>query len=188
MTKLRSQLKASIAQLSELESLNCALRDQIMEHQHRITSLQRSLEMESCRNQDLMAENNQLIQAQNELINRHPTSTIVMVGKPLTEELFEVETDDAVTVIATGVAHPNNNSTTLDDFREISLPSTPTVIEGCTDVFEEHFKVLESLESYLESQQLIGAVSEDESGISTSPSIHEVIKKTILELKFIVLN
>lgn len=178
MTKLRSQLKASIAQLSELESLNCALRDQIMEHQHRITSLQRSLEMESCRNQDLMAENNQLIQAQNELINRHnPTSTIVMVGKPLTEELFEVETDDAVTVIATGVAHPNNTSTTLDDFREISLPTTPTVIEGCTDIFEEHFKVLESLESYLESQQLIGAVSEDESGISTSPSIHEVIFK-----------
>jgi len=42
---------------------------------------------------------------------------------------------------------------TLDDFREISLPNTPTVLDGCNDVFEEHFKVLESLESYLETQQ-----------------------------------
>ena len=44
-------------------------------------------------------------------------------------------------------------------------------------VFEEHFKVLESLESYLETQNLAGATAEDndESGISTSPSIHEVV-------------
>lgn len=171
VTKLRAQLNISLAQLNELESLNCALREQIVEHQNRISSLQRSLEMESCQSQDLAAENSRLIQAQAELMSHHhpSSSTIVMVGKPLTEELFEAETDDppAVTV----------STTTLDDFQEISLPSTPTVVDGCTDVFEEHFKVLESLESYLESQQLIGtAVSEDESGISTSPSIHEVSK------------
>lgn len=163
---MRSQLSASMVQLNELESLNCALRDQIVEHQHRMSSLERSLEMETCQNQDLAAENSRLIQ---ELMNsRGAASTItVTVGKPLTEELLEVESDDAPTATVIVPA-------TLDDFREISLPSTPTVVDGCADVFEEHFKVLESLESYLETQQLIGTLSEDESGISTSPSIHEV--------------
>ena len=48
-------------------------------------------------------------------------------------------------------------------------------MDGCSDVFEEHFKVLESLENYLESQNLVEAAEDnDESGISTSPSIHEV--------------
>lgn len=84
-------------------------------------------------------------------------------GKPLTEELLEVEL----------AAYAD---ATLDDFREISLPNTPTVLDGCTNVFDEHFKVLESLESYLEAQHLVAAAEDNDqsSGISTSPSIHEV--------------
>jgi len=83
-------------------------------------------------------------------------------GKPLTEELLEVEL----------AAYAD---ATLDDFREISLPNTPTVLDGCTNVFDEHFKVLESLENYLEAQHLVAAEDNDQSsGISTSPSIHEV--------------
>ena len=161
VTKLRSQLTTSLAQLNELESLNCQLREQIVEYQNRISSLQRSLDKESSNNQNLAAENSRLALAQIEMMT---------VAKPLTEELFEVESDE-------GCTSPVVVITTLDDFQEISLPSTPTVVDGCTDVFEEHFKVLESLESYLESQHLVGATTSednDESGISTSPSIHEV--------------
>lgn len=160
-----------MAQLNELESLNCQLREQIVEHQNTISSLQRSLDRESCQNETLTAENNRLAQAQIEMmVNCNGQSTMVAVGKPLTEELFEVEIDDNCPTLNALTA------TTLDDFQEISLPSTPTVVEGCNDVFEEHFKVLESLENYLESQHLVGATAEDndESGISTSPSIHEV--------------
>ena len=83
-------------------------------------------------------------------------------GKPLTEELLEVEL----------AAYAD---ATLDDFREISLPNTPTVLDGATSVFDEHFKVLESLENYLEAQHLVASEDNDHSsGISTSPSIHEV--------------
>lgn len=176
MTKLRTQLTTSLAQLNELESLNCQLREHIVEHQNTISSLQRSLDKESSQNENLVAENSRLAQAQVEMMmsgNGH--STLVSVGKPLTEELFEVESDEGCMSPVTTTA------TTLDDFQEISLPSTPTVVDGCTDVFEEHFKVLESLESYLETQQLIGATTEDndESGISTSPSIHEVFKYSV---------
>ncbi len=175
MTKLRSQLNTSLAQLNELESLNCQLREQIVEYQNTISSLQRSLDKESSHNENLVAENSRLAQAQIEMMshNGHPIM-VTCVGKPLTEELFEVESDE-------GCMSPDPVSTitaaTLDDFQEISLPSTPTVVDGCTDVFEEHFKVLESLENYLEAQHLTGAATvedNDESGISTSPSIHEV--------------
>lgn len=172
MTKLRTQLNTSLAQLNELESLNCQLREQIVEHQSTISSLQRSLDRESCQNENLAAENSRLAQAQMEMmVSCNGQPTLVTMGKPLTEELFEVESDDGCTSLNT-VA-----TTTLDDFQEISLPTTPTVVDGCTDIFEEHFKVLESLESYLESQHLSGVTAEDndESGISTSPSIHEVI-------------
>lgn len=161
-----------MAQLNELESLNCQLREQIVEHQNTISSLQRSLDRESCQNETLAAENSRLAQAQMDLMaNCNGQSTMMTaVGKPLTEELFEVEVDDGCPTLSTLTA------ATLDDFQEISLPSTPTVVDGCNDVFEEHFKVLESLENYLETQHLVGATAEDndESGISTSPSIHEV--------------
>ncbi len=89
---------------------------------------------------------------------------------------MEIESDEGC-MSPEPVAATGATAATLDDFQEISLPTTPTVVDGCNNVFEEHFKVLESLESYLETQNLAGATAEDndESGISTSPSIHEVV-------------
>lgn len=199
MTKLRSQLTTSLAQLNELESLNCQLREKIVEYQNTIYSLQRSLDEKSCQNGNLMAENNRLAQAQMEMmsmsmvamgklisinINLGSTESPFVIlpcvfsyftAKPLTEELLEIESDEGC-MSPEPVAATSETAATLDDFQEISLPTTPTVVDGCNNVFEEHFKVLESLESYLETQHLTGATAEDndESGISTSPSIHEV--------------
>ena len=192
MTKLRTQLNTSLAQLNELESLNCLLREQIVEHQNQISLLQRNLDKESSQIADLTAENQRLMQAQMELMMISGRAGVrvgssITIGKPLTEELFEVESDGtSITAITSTVVTASSTSTadhssasapaTLDDFQEISLPNTPTVMDGCSDVFEEHFKVLESLENYLESQNMMEAAEEnDESGISTSPSIHEVI-------------
>lgn len=174
VTKLRSQLTTSLAQLNELESLNCQLREKIVEYQNTIYSLQRSLDEKNCQNGTLAAENSRLAQAQMEMM----TMSMVAVGKPLTEELLEIESDEGC-MSSEPVAVEDQAAATLDDFQEISLPTTPTVVDGCNNVFEEHFKVLESLENYLETQHLIGATMDDndESGISTSPSIHEVINE-----------
>ena len=193
MTKLRTQLNTSMAQLNELESLNCLRREQIVEHQNQISTLQRNLDKESCQIQDLTTENQRLLQAQMELMVISGRAGVrvgssITIGKPLTEELYEVEVESdgsSITAITSTVVtdsstadHSSSESAaaaTLDDFQEISLPNTPTVMDGCSDVFEEHFKVLESLENYLESQNLVEAAEDnDESGISTSPSIHEV--------------
>lgn len=167
-----------MAQLNELESLNCQLREQVAEYQDQIMLLQRNLEKESSQSQELVAENNRLMQVQLGMLMSNGS-----VGKPLTEELFEVESDEGCPAIppatytdSSGSSADITAATTLDDFSEISLPATPTVVDGCNNVFEEHFKVLESLENYLETQQIINLTGEDndESGISTSPSIHEV--------------
>lgn len=193
MTKLRTQLNTSMAQLNELESLNCLLREQIVEHQNQISTLQRNLDKESCQIQDLTTENQRLLQAQMELMVISGRAGVrvgssITIGKPLTEELYEVEVESdgsSITAITSTVVTDSSTAdhslsesaaaATLDDFQEISLPNTPTVMDGCSDVFEEHFKVLESLENYLESQNLVEAAEDnDESGISTSPSIHEV--------------
>lgn len=147
---MRSQLNISMAQLNDLESLNCQLREQIAQYQTQVASIQRNLQEENERCQELVALNSRLLQVQAEM-QSHADNAIG--GKPLTEELFEAELDLC--------------STTLDDFTEISIPNTPTVIEGCTDVFEEHFKVLESLENYLESQNRL---VEDSHESSTSTS------------------
>ncbi|EFX86191.1 hypothetical protein DAPPUDRAFT_98050 [Daphnia pulex] len=178
VTKLRSQLTTSLAQLNELESLNCQLREKIVEYQNTIYSLQRSLDEKSCQNGNLMAENNRLAQAQMEMMSM----SMVAMAKPLTEELLEIESDEGC-MSPEPVAATSETAATLDDFQEISLPTTPTVVDGCNNVFEEHFKVLESLESYLETQHLTGATAEDndESGISTSPSIHENENFALLE-------
>lgn len=77
MTKLRSQLTTSLAQLNELESLNCQLREKIVEYQNTIYSLQRSLDEKSCQNGNLMAENNRLAQAQMEMMSM----SMVAMGK-----------------------------------------------------------------------------------------------------------
>lgn len=168
-----------MGQLNELELLNCQLREQVAEYQDQIVMLQRSLEKESSQSQELVAENNRLMQAH---LGMLMTNGGVSVGKPLTEELFEVESDEGCPAVP-GATDPDSSgsvditvATTLDDFSEISLPTTPTVVDGCNNVFEEHFKVLESLENYLETQQIVNLTGEDndESGISTSPSIHEV--------------
>ena len=193
MTKLRTQLNTSMAQLNELESLNCLLREQIVEHQNQLSTLQRNLDKESCQIQDLTTENQRLLQAQMELMVISGRAGVrvgssITIGKPLTEELYEVEVESdgsSITAITSTVVTDSSTAdhslsesaaaATLDDFQEISLPNTPTVMDGCSDVFEEHFKVLESLENYLESQNLVEAAEDnDESGISTSPSIHEV--------------
>lgn len=164
-----------MAQLNELELLNCHLREQVAEYQEQIVMLQRSLEKESSQSQELVAENNRLMQVQLGMMMNN-----VPVGKPLTEELFEVESDEGCPAVPHATDTDSSGSvdvtmgTTLDDFSEISLPNTPTVVEGCNNVFEEHFKVLESLESYLETQQIVNLEDNDESGISTSPSLHEV--------------
>lgn len=179
VTKLRSQLTTSLAQLNELESLNCQLREKIVEYQNTIYSLQRSLDEKNCQNGTLAAENSRLAQAQMEMMSM----SMVALGKPLTEELLEIESDEGC-MSSDPVVVADAAAASLDDFQEISLPTTPTVVDGCNNVFEEHFKVLESLENYLESQHLIGATMEDndESGISTSPSIHEVMKTYLIWL------
>ena len=150
-----------MVQLNELESLNCQLREQILQQQSQMAKLQRNLEEEESRCQELMIENSRLLQAQADIQNR----PIPAAAKPLTLELFEAELDE-----------PEADEATLDDFREISLPNTPTVLDGCSDVFEEHFKVLESLESYLETQHLVVEEVTDESGVSmtTTPSVRDV--------------
>ena len=133
--------------------------------------MQRNVEKESVICKNLMAENNKLQNWQKEMELRSKLS--VETAKPLTQELLEVELGDAVCVRSAAAAA----AATLDDFREISLPNTPTVLDGCTNVFDEHFKVLESLENYLEAQQLVTEEAHD-SGVSTSPSIHEVLPST----------
>jgi len=157
-TKLRSQISISLGQLSELEFVNCQLRDQVKDYQERVQEMQRCVEKESVICKNLMAENSKLQNWQKEMELRKMQGE---TGKPLTEELLEVEL----------AAYAD---ATLDDFREISLPNTPTVLDGATSVFDEHFKVLESLENYLEAQHLVASEDNDHSsGISTSPSIHE---------------
>ena len=74
---MRSQLTTSLAQLNELESLNCQLREKIVEYQNTICSLQRSLDEKSCQNGNLVAENSRLAQAQMEMMSM----SMVTMGK-----------------------------------------------------------------------------------------------------------
>ena len=130
--------------------------------------MQRNLDKETSACYTLMEENRKLVEKQIEMQNRGEMA----LAKPLTQELLEVELDAI-------------NQSTLDDFQEISLPYTPPVLEGCTNVFEEHFKVLESLENYLEAQQLVAGENE-ESGISTSPSIHEACANSLMRTHWMI--
>jgi len=66
-TKLRSQITISLGQLSELEFVNCQLREQVKEYQERVQEMQRSLEKESVICKNLMAENNKLQNWQKEV-------------------------------------------------------------------------------------------------------------------------
>lgn len=157
---MRSQLNMSMAQLNQLESLNCQLRDQVLQHQTQMASMQRNLEEEASRCQDLISENGRLVQAQAELQSRSQMMSC-LVARPLTEELLAAEEIDQPEV-----EEEEEVDATLDDFQEISIPNTPTVLDGCADVFEEHFKVLESLESYLETQHLVA----EEENLYETPS------------------
>ena len=119
MTKLRTQLNTSMAQLNELESLNCLLREQIVEHQNQISTLQRNLDKESCQIQDLTTENQRLLQAQMELMVISGRAGVrvgssITIGKPLTEELYEVEVESdgsSITAITSTVV---TDSSTAD--------------------------------------------------------------------------
>lgn len=64
---MRSQITISLGQLSELEFVNCQLREQVKEYQERVQEMQRSLEKESVICKNLMAENNKLQNWQKEV-------------------------------------------------------------------------------------------------------------------------
>ena len=160
-----------MAQLNQLESLNCQLREQLLQHQTQMAGMQRNLEEEASRCQDLVSENSRLVQVHTELQQR--SQMMSCLARPLTEELMEADIDQ-----------PEVDAT-LDDFQEISIPNTPTVLDGCSDVFEEHFKVLESLESYLETQHLVA----EEVVAPSALLIPEVIfRLCILSSKLRVIN